>query len=48
MSLIFPLLISKGAYVNAVDRTGYTPLWWAESGGFKELMQLLIRQGGHK
>jgi ankyrin repeat protein len=42
------LLIAKGAKVNAVDKAGYTPLWWAESGGFKEIMEILVKHGGHK
>jgi ankyrin repeat protein len=41
-------LIGEGANVNAVDKTGYTALWRAESGGFKDIMDLLIKHGGRK
>jgi len=42
------LLIQKGADVNAVDKTGYTPLWYAEYGGSKKVAELLIKCGAHK
>ena len=43
------LLIQKGAKVNAVDKTGYTPLWYAENWGSKKAVaELLIKCGAHK
>ncbi len=40
------LLILKGANVNAADGTDTTPLHWAA--GHEEVVELLIKHGGHK
>lgn len=41
-------LIAEGANVNAVTRYGIKPLFWAEIEEHKDIMELLIKQGGHK
>jgi hypothetical protein len=42
---IASLLIKSGAYINAYDRDGYTPLHWAALSGFTEMADLLLDQG---
>jgi ankyrin repeat protein len=42
------LLIGEGVDVNIVDTCGVTPLHFAADRGHKEVMELLIKQGGHK
>ena len=42
------LLILKGANVNAVDKKGGTPSHWANHVGHEEVVELLIKHGGHK
>jgi len=41
------LLISSGADVNAKDKTGYTPLFYAAQKGQKEVAELLIGAGAN-
>ncbi len=45
---IAELLILKGANVNAVDQTDTTPLHLADQAGHDEVVELLIKHGGHK
>ena len=42
------LLIANEANVNAVMQNGTTPLAQAEMIGVKDLIDLLIKHGGHK
>ena len=41
------LLTSRGAEVNAEDRTGYTPLFYAAERGQKDVAELLIAAGAN-
>lgn len=45
---IAKLLISKGAKVNARDRSGWTSLHWASFEGGAEVVELLISKGAEK
>jgi len=42
------LLLAKGANVNAVDKHGRTPLGLASEKGYKEIVELLRKHGGHE
>ena len=42
------LLVANGANVNKVRKNGFTPLMDAEMRGAKDIMELLIKHGGHK
>jgi len=42
------LLILKGANVNAADNTGANPWHLADQAGQQEVVDLLIKYGGHK
>ncbi|NCG57103.1 MAG: hypothetical protein GWP35_09400 [Proteobacteria bacterium] len=42
---IVPLLLEKGAEVNARDTDGFTPLMWAARSSTPEIVQLLLEKG---
>ena len=44
----FHFQFSKGADVNAVSRSGITPLTLANVAKQKDITELLIKQGGHE
>ena len=41
-------LIAEGSDVNAVDNMGATPLYFAQNGGQKDMVELLIKHGAHE
>ena len=43
----FEILISKGAYINAENKDGVTPLHWAADENSKEIGELLISKGAN-